>query len=189
MAHQPRLPISQDAEFLEGWKDGFPVLVPQFGDGPIATYIVDELGTVIGLNSPQGPVGAIGGGVLNVVGTEPIEVATGTTVPVISILPATTSAPGSLSAADKATIDNLPALLGAKQNILISATNIKTVNGASLLGAGDLTVPDSPIRLNPRTITASFTVASAYNAASAGPITISEGVTVTISDNATWSIH
>ena len=51
------------------------------------------------------------------------------------------------------------------------------------------TNPDSPIRLNPRKITADFTVASTYNAASVGPITISEGITVTVSDNATWSIH
>ena len=46
-----------------------------------------------------------------------------------------------------------------------------------------------PIRVNPRFITANFTVASAYNAASVGPITVSDGVTVTVNDNATWSIH
>ena len=51
------------------------------------------------------------------------------------------------------------------------------------------TNPDSPIRLNPRRITADFSVASAYNATSAGPITISEGVTVAVGDNATWSIN
>ena len=51
------------------------------------------------------------------------------------------------------------------------------------------TNPDSPIRLNPRKITADFTIASTYNAASVGPIAISEGITVTVSDNATWSIH
>jgi hypothetical protein len=51
------------------------------------------------------------------------------------------------------------------------------------------TNPDSPIRINPREITANFTVASNYNAASVGPITVSDGVTVTVSDNATWSVH
>jgi hypothetical protein len=51
------------------------------------------------------------------------------------------------------------------------------------------TNPDSPIRLNPSTITADFTVAGGYNAASTGPITIADGVTVTVSDNATWSIQ
>lgn len=51
------------------------------------------------------------------------------------------------------------------------------------------TNPDSPIRLNPRKITANFAIASGYNAASVGPIAIAEGVTVTVGDNATWSIH
>ena len=51
------------------------------------------------------------------------------------------------------------------------------------------TNPDSPIRINPREITVSFTVPSNYNAASVGPITVSDGVTVTVSDNATWSVH
>lgn len=51
------------------------------------------------------------------------------------------------------------------------------------------TNPDSPIRLNPRSITANFAVGSNYNAASVGPIAISPGITVTVGDNATWSIH
>ena len=44
-------------------------------------------------------------------------------------------------------------------------------------------------RINPRSVTANFTVPSGYNAASAGPMAIAEGVTVTVQDNATWSIH
>lgn len=51
------------------------------------------------------------------------------------------------------------------------------------------TNPDAPVRLNPRAITTSTTIASAYNAASVGPISVSEGITVTVADNATWSIH
>ncbi len=50
------------------------------------------------------------------------------------------------------------------------------------------TNPDSPVRFNPRRIAADLTVPSTYNAASTGPIQVSDGVTVTISDNATWSI-
>ncbi len=57
------------------------------------------------------------------------------------------------------------------------------------LGAATADSIDAPIYLNPREITADFTVGSAYNAASVGPITISDGVTVTVADNATWSIH
>lgn len=51
------------------------------------------------------------------------------------------------------------------------------------------TNPDSPVRLNPRTITANLTIPSAYNAASVGPITVANGISVTVQDNATWSIH
>ena len=50
------------------------------------------------------------------------------------------------------------------------------------------TNPDSPIRLNPRHITANFTVPSNYNAGSTGPLYISEAITVTVQDFATWSI-
>ena len=60
---------------------------------------------------------------------------------------------------------------------------------AAYASTAQATNPDSPIRINPRFITTDFTVASAYNAASVGPITISDGVTVTVEDNATWSIH
>jgi hypothetical protein len=60
---------------------------------------------------------------------------------------------------------------------------------AAYASTAQATNPDSPIRINPRFVTTDFTVASAYNAASVGPITISDGVTVTVSDNATWSIH
>lgn len=42
--------------------------------------------------------------------------------------------------------DNLTALdasISTKQNILISGTNIKTVNGISVLGSGDITIASS----------------------------------------------
>lgn len=41
---------------------------------------------------------------------------------------------------------------------------------------------------NQKTITANYTVAGTVNALSSGPITISDGITVTISDGAVWSI-
>lgn len=51
------------------------------------------------------------------------------------------------------------------------------------------TNPDAPVRLNPRFITTNLAIGSGYNAASVGPITVSDGITVTINNNATWSIH
>jgi hypothetical protein len=48
---------------------------------------------------------------------------------------------------------------------------------------------DPAVRMNPSTIQTDTTIPSGYNAYSAGPfLTIGEGVTVTINDNANWSI-
>ena len=63
------------------------------------------------------------------------------------------------------------------------------LQAAAYASLAQATNPDSPIRLNPRRIGADFTVSADYNAASAGPLTLADGVTVTLSDNATWSIH
>lgn len=62
-------------------------------------------------------------------------VATGTTTPVITLNVPTASASnrGALSAADWSTFNG-------KQEALVSGTNIKTINGSSILGSGDLTV-------------------------------------------------
>lgn len=62
-------------------------------------------------------------------------VATGTSTPVITLNVPTASATnrGALSASDWSTFDG-------KQAALVSGTNIKTINGSSILGSGDLTV-------------------------------------------------
>lgn len=41
---------------------------------------------------------------------------------------------------------------------------------------------------SPSSITVNTTIPAGYNAVSAGPVTIAEGVTVTVSDHSTWSI-
>jgi hypothetical protein len=70
-----------------------------------------------------------------------------------------------------------------------AAAAASAASAAAFASTAQATNPDSPIRINPREITTNFTLASNYNAASVGPITVSDGVTVTVSDNATWSIH
>ena len=45
-----------------------------------------------------------------------------------------------------------------------------------------------PIKLNEQTITENYTIPAGYNGLSAGPITIADGVTVTIPDGSAWSI-
>lgn len=42
-----------------------------------------------------------------------------------------------------ANVTGLSTALAAKQDMLVSATNIKTINGSSILGSGDLTVSGS----------------------------------------------
>lgn len=45
-----------------------------------------------------------------------------------------------------------------------------------------------PIKLNGNTISADYTIPTGYNGLTAGPVTIADGVTVTISDGSAWSI-
>ena len=44
------------------------------------------------------------------------------------------------------------------------------------------------VRLNPKTISETLTIPSGYNGTSAGPLTIADGVTVTIADGSSWSV-
>ena len=75
-----------------------------------------------------------------------------------------------------------------------AAANAATAQAAATAAAqyasqAQATNPDSPIRINPTRVMANFTLSTGYNGASAGPISIDDGVTVTISNGATWSIH
>lgn len=92
--------------------------------------------------------------------------------------------------ADRILCDAAAAAVAAQSPVTNAAAAAASALAAQAYAStAQATNPDSPIRLNPRKITADFAVASTYNAASVGPITISEGVTVTVGDNATWSIH
>ena len=70
------------------------------------------------------------GTVTSVTGTAPV-VSSGGTTPAISMAAATTSVNGYLTSTDWTTFNS-------KQAALVSGTNIKTVNGTTLLGSGDL---------------------------------------------------
>jgi hypothetical protein len=48
--------------------------------------------------------------------------------------------------------------------------------------------PEVPIYENLQTITASYVITTGSNAMSAGPITIADGVTVTIPDGSAWTV-
>lgn len=109
------------------------------------------------------------GTVTSVSGTAPISVATGTTTPAISISQATTSTNGYLSSTDWNTFNG-------KQAALVSGTNIKTVNGTTLLGSGNLAVGTvtsvaTGTGLSGGTITGTGTISLANTAVTAGSYT------------------
>ena len=85
-----------------------------------------------GVSFAAGTLSATGSGgtVTSVTGTAPV-VSSGGTTPAISMAAATTSVNGYLTSTDWTTFNS-------KQAALVSGTNIKTVNGTTLLGAGDL---------------------------------------------------
>ena len=76
-----------------------------------------------------------GGTVTSVTGTSPV-VSSGGNTPAISMPAATTSVSGYLSSTDWNTFNS-------KQDLLTSGTNIKTINGLSVLGSGNLVVSAS----------------------------------------------
>jgi hypothetical protein len=53
---------------------------------------------------------------------------------------------------------------------------------------GPITANTQPFFRNPSTISANYTITTAYNEISAGPITINNGVTVTVDSGATWTV-
>jgi hypothetical protein len=74
---------------------------------------------------------------------------------------------------------------------LENITNLKTVGGQSLLGSGDITAGGSINDIfyeNGQTVTTNYTIGTNRNAMSAGPITVNNGITVTVPNNSTWTI-
>ena len=93
-----------------------------FSNVTIGTGVAFSAGTLSATGS--------GGTVTSVTGTAPV-VSSGGTTPAISMPAATTSVNGYLTSTDWTTFNS-------KQAALVSGTNIKTVNGTTLLGSGDL---------------------------------------------------
>ena len=64
------------------------------------------------------------------------------------------------------------------------ATNITAsgvVTGASVTASNGMFI-------NSQTVAADYTIASGYNALSAGPVTVNSGITVTVSSGSTWAV-
>jgi len=80
--------------------------------------------------------------------------------------------------------------IASKQDQLVSGTNIKTVNGGSVLGTGDLVVgaQQDVFYENSQTLNANYTITTGKSAMSTGPIEIAAGVTVEIPSGSRWVI-
>lgn len=101
-----------------------------------STITINGSAIALGGSVSVGTVTSVAALTLGTSGTDlSSTVATGTTTPVITLNVPTASASnrGALSAADWSTFND-------KQAALVSGTNIKTINGSSILGSGDLTV-------------------------------------------------
>jgi len=99
-----------------------------------STITINGTATALGGSISVGTVTSVAALTLGTTGTDlSSTVATGTTTPVITLNVPTASATnrGALSSTDWSTFNG-------KQDALSSGTNIKTVNGTSLLGAGDV---------------------------------------------------
>lgn len=88
----------------------------------------------------------------------------------------------------------LCAAVAANPAVINGAAYASTAQAAATAAAisaslAQATNPGSPVRINPCAISADFTLASAYNAQSTGPMRINDGVTVTVQDNATWAVN
>jgi len=91
---------------------------------------------------------------------------------------------------DRVLVQDAKAAIDAQSPITNAAAAAASAQAAAeSAGIAQAVSPDSPVRFNTRAIIADLTIASAYNAASVGPITIAPGITVTVQDNATWSIN
>ena len=109
-------------------------------DNTVSALDAPTFRTAIGAGTGNGTVTSVAALTLGTTGTDlSSTVANGTTTPVITLNVPTASATnrGALSSTDWSTFNG-------KQAALVSGTNIKTVNGTTLLGSGDLgtiTVP------------------------------------------------
>ena len=100
------------------------------------------------------------------------------------------AASANAAAADRTAAAAAAAAVAAQSPVTNAAAAAASAAAAAISATlAQATNPDAPVRLNPRFITTNLAIGSGYNAASVGPITVSDGVTVTVADNATWSVH
>lgn len=148
-------------------------------------------------NKGSGTVTSVSALTLGTTGTDlSSTVANSTTTPVITLNVPTASATnrGALSAADWTTFNSKASPFTYTSTYIPYGQGTTTPNQSSSL-TFDGTIQLAPIQgasngivVNNRTIGTSYSIPSGYSATSAGPITISSGVTVTVPTGGKWVV-
>ena len=73
---------------------------------------------------------------------------------------------------------------------LVNVTGLKTVGGQSILGSGNIVAGAAAdvFYENSQTLSANYTITSGKNAGSFGPVSVANGVSVTIPNGSVWTI-
>ena len=80
-------------------------------------------------------------------------------------------------------------ITGANGNVGITiAGNTQSVISANLITHNEGVLESIMFRVNTKNVTSNITISNTYNYMSVGPIAISNGVTVTIANDAFWTI-
>ena len=135
------------------------------------------------------------GTVTSVTGTAPV-VSSGGATPAISMAAATTSVNGYLTSTDWTTFNNkAPAVTYTTTYIPFgqgTTTPALSANFTYTTGTGILATPaiqaSNGIILNSKAIGTTFSIPSADNAMSVGPVTIASGVTITLPSGSRWVV-
>ena len=69
-----------------------------------------------------------------------------------------------------------------------TGTHIGNVTATTITASDSITLTTKPFFRNIPTIAADYTVTTDYNEMSVGPITINNGITVTVNSGATWTV-
>jgi len=166
----------------------------------IPVITVDTYGRVTNVTTaanPQGTVTSVAALTLGTTGTDlSSTVANSTTTPVITLNVPTASATnrGALSSADWTTFNNKANAFTYTTNYIPFGQGTTTPNQSINLTFDGIT-QSAPIQrasngivTNSKTIGTSFTIPSTDNAMSSGPVTLSSGVTVTVSSGSRWVV-
>lgn len=80
-------------------------------------------------------------------------------------------------------------VVGVDGNVRINISGLVTETiSANLVSKPEGVLDDVLFRVNSKNVTSNITISNTYNYMSVGPITIANGITVTVSDNAYWTI-